>query len=420
MDRKYYLLVIDERRGPFDRYELLDEGMRPNSRVWREGDAEPVPAYRVPELRELFEDAPPLAAPGWARRAPDVMPYTPAQIDFVQRLGASLYRPGTLLILLAIGLGLAQFIVAPLAQGRRFDSEMGQIHESRDSTAEGVQIGLAIAAIVCVVLGTLLQTAGGVVYLFLLYRAWRVVQDGQARTTPGKAVGFLFIPYFNLYWIFVALFGLPKNLNAFIHRHRVPAPYASPVLGLTVCLLQIFTSIPVVGLAALLVLMGVLPAFYKSIARSAAGIAGAWEQRGTATPADLPVSATVGSIWATLAAPLGVVVLLVGLILTGGGFFEMRRAEIRLVVQHEALSHFRNLRAAPNHPWNAGQWDWEIQHLEDDSRRETERRNNFWTLMLVGLGVTGLGVLTLAFAAGLATRSGSKRQALTSSPIPTE
>ena len=32
--------------------------------------------------------------------------------------------------------------------------------------------------------------------------------------TPGKAVGFLFIPVFGLYWMFVSIWGLGKVFNA--------------------------------------------------------------------------------------------------------------------------------------------------------------------------------------------------------------
>jgi len=64
--------------------------------------------------------------------------------------------------------------------------------------------------------------AGGVLQYILVYKLWQVIQDGFARTNPGKAVGFLFIPFFNFYWWFVAFFGLSKDQNAYIDRHFSP------------------------------------------------------------------------------------------------------------------------------------------------------------------------------------------------------
>ena len=48
---------------------------------------------------------------------------------------------------------------------------------------------------------------GGVYSYIILFRAWKVIQAGGARTTPGKAVGLIIIPIFNFYWIFVAYYG---------------------------------------------------------------------------------------------------------------------------------------------------------------------------------------------------------------------
>ena len=61
--------------------------------------------------------------------------------------------------------------------------------------------------------------AFGVLTYVLLYKFWQIVQDGFASTTPGAAIGFIFIPYFNFYWIFRALYGLAKDLNRYIERH---------------------------------------------------------------------------------------------------------------------------------------------------------------------------------------------------------
>ncbi|HUV53539.1 MAG TPA: hypothetical protein VMW64_10785, partial [Dehalococcoidia bacterium] len=41
-----------------------------------------------------------------------------------------------------------------------------------------------------------------VVVCVFIHKAWASIQDGHARTGPCKALGFLFIPFFNFYWIF--------------------------------------------------------------------------------------------------------------------------------------------------------------------------------------------------------------------------
>ena len=48
----------------------------------------------------------------------------------------------------------------------------------------------------------------------VLHKLWSLIPADKARTTPGKAIGFLFIPLFNFYWNFVAIHGLAKALNA--------------------------------------------------------------------------------------------------------------------------------------------------------------------------------------------------------------
>jgi len=55
--------------------------------------------------------------------------------------------------------------------------------------------------------------------LVWLYQAWSTVpqemrySDGGKWVTPGRAIGFLFIPFYNLYWVFVANVGLCEAVN---------------------------------------------------------------------------------------------------------------------------------------------------------------------------------------------------------------
>ena len=78
-------------------------------------------------------------------------------------------------------------------------------------------VGLAVFDLPAVVSGLLAVVFG----LRILHKLWSLIPNHKARTTPGKAVGFLFIPFFNLYWTFVAIYGLAKALNTETGRRSV-------------------------------------------------------------------------------------------------------------------------------------------------------------------------------------------------------
>ena len=54
------------------------------------------------------------------------------------------------------------------------------------------------------------------------HRLWKRLQDGETEITPGKAVGFIFIPFFGLYWFFQVWAGYATALNNFFERHDIP------------------------------------------------------------------------------------------------------------------------------------------------------------------------------------------------------
>jgi hypothetical protein len=67
-------------------------------------------------------------------------------------------------------------------------------------------------------------------------------------STPGKAIGFCFIPFFNLYWIFIAFSQWAKDYNKFIRHGNISG--AQPVgegLFLTFCILAVCGVIPYIG-----------------------------------------------------------------------------------------------------------------------------------------------------------------------------
>jgi hypothetical protein len=74
-----------------------------------------------------------------------------------------------------------------------------------------------------------------------LYKAWasippdmRYTDSGKA-VTPGAAIGYLFIPFFNLYWVFIANVGLCEAVNRTLVS-RGGQPRAPKGLAIAACI----------------------------------------------------------------------------------------------------------------------------------------------------------------------------------------
>jgi hypothetical protein len=97
---------------------------------------------------------------------------------------------------------------------------------------------------VCLLVGYIGILASAVYQYMLIYKLWSLIPRERAQTTPGKAIGFLFIPIFNLYWIFVAFHGLTKALNNEI-QSVAPNKQVSEGLSLAFCVCALIFPIAV-------------------------------------------------------------------------------------------------------------------------------------------------------------------------------
>ena len=73
----------------------------------------------------------------------------------------------------------------------------------------------------------------------ILHKLWCLIPAHEAKTTPGKAIGFLFIPFFNLYWNFIAIYGLAQALNSQIRQRAIRNQGVGEGLSLIYCLLAL-------------------------------------------------------------------------------------------------------------------------------------------------------------------------------------
>jgi hypothetical protein len=136
------------------------------------------------------------------------------------------------------------FLLAALVVGVVLLLQMDQVAQFSEQT-----LTLIIA------LGVLLYLQFVVVqtvYNFvILAKMWGAIQDGVTPITVGKAIGFLFIPFFNLYWIFVAWGGFPTHYNNFIERHQLNAPRLTSAVFTLFPLMILLTGILVLPLLAM-------------------------------------------------------------------------------------------------------------------------------------------------------------------------
>ncbi|MYA22943.1 MAG: hypothetical protein F4Z30_09235 [Gemmatimonadetes bacterium] len=78
-----------------------------------------------------------------------------------------------------------------------------------------------------------------VLYLLILRKLWSLIPANQAKTSPGKTVGFCLIPFFGLYWNFIAIHGLAKALNVETNQNLVENRKVNEGLSLSVCIVPL-------------------------------------------------------------------------------------------------------------------------------------------------------------------------------------
>jgi len=107
----------------------------------------------------------------------------------------------------------------------------------------GASDGAALASMLPLI-GVVFLLAALVGALVWLYKAWASVPDQMRYTdagkwiTPGQAVGYNFIPFYNLYWIFVANMGLCEAINRTLVAQG-KQPKAPRGLAIAACVSQL-------------------------------------------------------------------------------------------------------------------------------------------------------------------------------------
>ncbi len=115
----------------------------------------------------------------------------------------------------------------------------------------GAFLGLAAVvdqSMALLLFGLALVLVGDVTAIALLWRLWAAIQEGVARTTPGRAVGFCFIPFYNFYWVFQALPGWAEDYNKTVTRLGLRLPRVSEKPLRWSAIFSVLCVLPLIGL----------------------------------------------------------------------------------------------------------------------------------------------------------------------------
>jgi hypothetical protein len=205
----WYYRIEDQEFGPFsvDQIEqLLLEGKITRITSVRREDRIQWESLDESDLVVIFRDDPKALYPAPSRVVPPPLPFFQPLVK-INELTALFWVWFGLYLALNVVMDIYMILIAKI-----YPSFILMPDES-------TYMSKILPLTILVLLQSLLGNGSTVLDFILLYYFWKTIQDGRASTTPGKAVGFLFIPFFNFYWVFRALYCLARDQNRFINYH---------------------------------------------------------------------------------------------------------------------------------------------------------------------------------------------------------
>ena len=195
--------------GPMDSDEMekliRDGQVSRSTKVWREGMADWQVAIQT-ELRGIFSKSlpPPIEPPPVAAAF---------QVDDAKRLN-TWFRIWWICCVCVVAIQLMLIVAA----------------------TSPISPPLFIKATVLIALGVA-PVSALVFCLLIIRKLWSLIPAGKAKTTPDKAIGFLFLPLFNFYWQFIAVYGLAQALNIETRRNSIENKKVNEALSVSVCII---------------------------------------------------------------------------------------------------------------------------------------------------------------------------------------
>lgn len=255
--KQYYYLHNNQQVGPVPMDQLASKPITPTTLMWAEGMPDWIPANQIPELQAVLVRPTPNPAPGMnpgmnpgtspapGYQQPKAFSHDP--FDFGAPVEENIHHtPPTIdseslnkrwswynITLWGSFAAIPLIIIfAILSEERVMDDDLG----------------VALAGFTAFIwFGALI--ASGIIGLTILYKGWENIQDGkQVRTEPGTAIGYLFIPIYQYYWLFQAFKGFAEDGNAYVREKNYSKDEVfNEGMALTSNIFSLVAAIPYIG-----------------------------------------------------------------------------------------------------------------------------------------------------------------------------
>jgi len=118
------------------------------------------------------------------------------------------------------------------------------------------------------------------VLLRVIYKAWAALPSSYARTAPGQAVGFMFVPFYNLYWVWNVYAGFAKDFNRYVKEVDPGIPPQPDGFYIAFCIFHSYLTLllpfitPYLLIPDLLILTPIMVGIMANAVNALAGVAG--------------------------------------------------------------------------------------------------------------------------------------------------
>jgi len=200
--KKWYYAENEKQKGPFTKQELTQVNICVNTLVWSKGMKKWKPIQNISELSDVIKVLPPEV------KGNVILGYNYTKLN-------PLKYTWLIFFFGIIGAAIGRFYYYCM-----FCHKMWPIPKLfyDESVKEKVIAGhseLLEAATISGIFSGLFNITYSVFLFIFIYKTWKFLSK-DSDISPGKAVGLLFIPFYNFYWFFVVFRGFAKRVNKLI------------------------------------------------------------------------------------------------------------------------------------------------------------------------------------------------------------